>query len=230
MLKHRWFSCTAHLNREQQPLLRHLVCFRRQTTKETRGVAIQAHAHTAADVRSALRFYQRTLIMPANKYQRWSSTMFRRGDTTEAVGEDVIDLVATFASCRDLCTLGRVCRRFGPVSVRESLWELRALDILPSRPQLHSAMAKLHLVSYRQLVEAFTRIGIPGGVLGFWSAEAPTRSWAAQLELSSRLLSSPSLERPTLEEREARGELLRISLSARGFLCESIAPDGTSRW
>lgn len=151
-------------------------------------------------------------------------------DTTQMVGEDIISLVATFASWRALCTLGCVCRRFAPVAARESLWELRALDIIPSRPQLRSALSELNLSSYRQLVEVFTRIGIPGGVLGFWRADAPVRSWRAQLELSSRLLSSSSmLCGPTAQEIEARGELLRISLADGGFLCESVSPNGTSR-
>lgn len=153
----------------------------------------------------------------------------RKADTTQTVGEDIIILVATFASCRDLCTLGCVCRRFAPLPARESLWELRALDILPSRPRLLSAMSELRITSYRQLVEAFTKIGIPGGVLGFWQAEKPSRSWAAQLEFSSRL-SPPGREGPTVEEEEARGELLRISLAAGRFQCDSIAPNGTSRW
>lgn len=150
-------------------------------------------------------------------------------DTTQAVDDDIINLVATYASCRDLCTLGCVCRRFAPLPARESLWELRALDILPSRPRLRSAMSELRITSYRQLVEAFTKIGIPGGVLGFWQAEKPSRSWAAQLEFSNRL-SPPGRQVPTVEEEEARGELLKISLAAGRFQCDSIAPNGTSRW
>ena len=156
----------------------------------------------------------------------------RTVDTTQAVGEDIINLVATFASCRDLCTLGCVCRRFAPLPAIESLWELRALDILTSRPRLRSAMSELRITSYRQLVEAFTKIGIPGGVLGFWQAQKPSRSWAAQLEISSRVC-PPGEQGPTVEEEEeeeARGELLRISMAAGRFHCDSIAPNGTSRW
>lgn len=153
-----------------------------------------------------------------------------KADTTQAVGEDIINLVATYASCRDLCTLGSVCRRFAPLPGRESLWELRALDILPSRLRLRSAMSELRITSYRQLVEAFTKIGIPGGVLGFWQAGKPSRSWTEQLEFSSRP-SPPERPGPTVEEEEeARGELLRISLAAGRFQCDSIAPNGTSRW
>ncbi|CAM9533918.1 unnamed protein product, partial [Hapterophycus canaliculatus] len=131
------------------------------------------------------------------------------------VNDDMILCIAAFASCRDLGVLGRACRRFSPLPFHEDIWELRALDILPSLPELRSAMDALKLTSCRQLVEAFTRIGIPGGVLGFWQAEA---SAVTPGELS-----------PTLQELEARGELLRITLEAGGFLCESIAPNGTRR-
>lgn len=152
-----------------------------------------------------------------------------QADSTKPIGEDIINLVATFASCGDLCTLSFVCKRFRPVASQDDLWELRALDVLPSRDQLLSAMAELHLSSFRQLVEAFARVGIPGGVLGFWRAEVPAKSWAEQLELSSRLLSSPGEQGLAAEETDMRGELLRISLSAGGFLCESIASNGTRR-
>ncbi|CBJ32163.1 expressed unknown protein [Ectocarpus siliculosus] len=84
-------------------------------------------------------------------------------------------------------------------------------------------MAQLKLTSFRQLVEAFTLIGIPGGVLGFWQAEAPTLSWDVQQQQQG------GLDGATVQEREARGELLRITLEAGGFLCESIAPNGTRR-
>lgn len=161
----------------------------------------------------------------ARKHPRRASNAV---DTTQAVGEDILQLVATFISCPDLCHLGCVSRRFAALPRDESLWALRALDILPVR-QLYAAMSELHLTSYRQLVEVFTRIGIPGGVLGFWKADAPSSGpWAAQLELSSRLLSS-TVQGPTAADTEARGELLRISLDSGGFLCESIAPNGTSR-
>lgn len=151
-------------------------------------------------------------------------------DTTQAVGEDIIYLVATFASCRDLCTLGSVCQRFAHIPTRKSLWLLRALDILHSLPEAHAAMSELHLNSYRQLVQAFTSVKIPAGVLGMWRRDVPARSWAAQQEILSRISSAPTLHGTPAEEEEARGELLRISLIAGGFLCETILPDGTRRW
>lgn len=157
-------------------------------------------------------------------------------DTTQLVSDDIINTIATFGSCQDLCILGRVCKRFSPLPFHDDLWELRALDILPSVQQLRSAMAELKLTSCRQLVEAFTRIGIPGGVLGFWQAEAPTlSSLAAQMELSAHVLPSApphggGAGAPTVqEELEARGELLKITLEAGGFLCESIAANGACR-
>lgn len=134
----------------------------------------------------------------------------------QVMNDDMILCIATFASCQDLCVLGRVCRRFSPLPFHEDIWELRALDILPSLPELRSAMDALKLNSCRQLIEAFTRIGIPGGVLGFWQAEASAAPPGEHLT-------------PTLQELEARGELLRITLEAGGFLCESIAPNGTRR-
>ncbi|CAM9309900.1 unnamed protein product [Ectocarpus sp. 8 AP-2014] len=145
-------------------------------------------------------------------------------DKTHLLDDDIINVVATFASCHDLCVLAEVCRRFSPLPFCDDLWELRALDILPSAPQVHSAMAQLKLTSCRQLVEAFTLIGIPGGVLGFWQAEAPTLSWDVQQQQQQG-----GLDGATVQEREARGELLRITLEAGGFLCESIAPNGTRR-
>eukprot|EP00752_Nemacystus_decipiens_P003453 g3188.t1 len=171
-------------------------------------------------------------------------------DTTLLVSDDIINMVATFATCRDLCSLGQVCRRFSPLPFHEDLWELRALDILPGVAQLRSAMSQLALTSCRELVETFTRIGIPGGVLGFWQAEPPSLSSAARTELLSALLLShggggaPRRHRrrrqqqggdgngnngPSTEELEAKGELLRIGLEAGGFVCESIAPDGVRR-
>ncbi|CAN0217997.1 unnamed protein product [Pylaiella littoralis] len=153
-------------------------------------------------------------------------------DTTQVVSDDIINMIATFSSCQDLCTFGRICRRFSPLPFHDDLWELRALDILPTVQQLRSAMSELKLTSYRQLVEAFTRIGIPAGVLGFWQAQTPTLSWAAQTELSARLLPDASSHQggdgaTTAQELEARGELLRITLEAGGFVCESIAGNGT---
>lgn len=167
-------------------------------------------------------------------------------DTTLMVSDDIINMVATFASCRDLCNLGQVCRRFSPLPFHEDLWELRALDILYGAPQLRSAMSALSLATCRELVETFTRIGIPGGVLGFWQAEPPSlTSAAAGMELlSARLLSGAPPHRrqqqqqeggvgggagPSTEELETRGELLRIGLEAGGFVCETIAPDGVRR-
>lgn len=143
-------------------------------------------------------------------------------DKTHLLDDDIINMVATFASCQDLCVLAEVCRRFSPLPYYDDLWELRALDILPSVPQVRSAMAQLKLTSFRQLVEAFTLIGIPGGVLGFWQAEAPTLSWDVQQQQGG-------LGGAAVQELEARGELLRITLEAGGFLCESIAPNGTRR-
>lgn len=167
-------------------------------------------------------------------------------DTTLMVSDDIINMVATFASCRDLCNLGQVCRRFSPLPFHEDLWQLRALDILAGAAQLRSAMSELSLGTCRELVETLTRIGIPGGVLGFWQAEPPSLSSAAQMELlSARLLSGAAGRRqqyqqhqqegggggsgPSTEELEARGELLRIGLEAGGFVCESISPNGVRR-
>lgn len=170
-------------------------------------------------------------------------------DATLLLSDDMINIVATFASCRDLCSLGQVCRRFSPLPFQEDLWELRALDVLPrrSQSQLRSAMAMLSLASCRELVETFARIGIPGGVLGFWQAEPPSPAAAAAAAAAqaespfARLLSTAppapppqqqqqeQQERPSAEELEARGELLRIGLEAGGFVCESVAPNGARR-
>ena len=167
-------------------------------------------------------------------------------DATLLVSDDIINMVATFASCRDLCNLGQVCRRFSPLPFHEDLWELRALDILPGVAELRSAMSELSLASCRELVETFTRIGIPGGVLGFWQAEPPSLSLssAAAQMLSAGLLSGGAPPRhrqqqqqqedgggngPSTGELEAKGELLRIGLEAGGFVCESISPDGVRR-
>lgn len=166
-------------------------------------------------------------------------------DTTLLVSDDIINMVATFASCRDLCVLGQVCRRFSPLPFHEDLWELRALDILPGVPQLRSAMAELSLATCRELVETFTRVGIPGGILGFWQAEPPSLSSLGARQdgggggagsgagvgvVEGLPLPSPSPSLSAQElELEARGELLRIAAEAGGFVCESIAPDGARR-
>lgn len=163
------------------------------------------------------------------KHPRWAASNALI-DMTQAMGEDMLQLVATFTSCTDLCHLGCVSKRFSALPRDESMWALRALDILPVR-QLYAAMSELHLTSFRQLVEVFTRIGIPGGVLGFWRADAlSSGSWAAaQLELLSSTTQGPTAAATAANEAEACGELLRISLDSGGFLCESIAPNGTSR-
>lgn len=147
-------------------------------------------------------------------------------DATVQLGDDVLNLIGTYASCQELCALESVSHRFKNSASCDSLWTLRALDILHEQ-ELAIAKDVLHCSSFRQVVEAFTRVGIPCGVLGLWRAIVPTRSWASQLELSSRWLSTDS--HPVAEECEARGELLRIKLAAGGFLCESIAADGSAR-
>ncbi|CAB1103302.1 unnamed protein product [Ectocarpus sp. CCAP 1310/34] len=180
--------------------------------------------------------YSRLLTMHATKHRRsgrcWPKKNAERpqqmpraaaDDKTRLLDDDTINVVASFASCHDLCVLAEVCRRFSPLPFCDDLWELRALDILPSVPQVHSAMSQLKLTSFRQLVEAFTLIGIPGGVLGFWQAEAPTLAWDVQQQQQG------GLDGTTVQQPEARGELLRITLEAGGFLCESIAPSGTRR-
>ncbi len=150
-------------------------------------------------------------------------------DKTQLVSDDIMNMLFSFASCRELCVLGLVCRRFSPLPFHDGLWELRALDVLPSVSHLRAAMAELTLASCRELIETFTRIGIPGGILGFWQMD---------LDSDPELLPDESAHRPrprsvglgsSAEEQEidSRGELLRISLEAGGFLCESIEPNGS---
>lgn len=174
--------------------------------------------------------------MHANKHARpgssseesESSSRTAAADKTQLLSDDIMNMVFSYASCRELCLLGRVCRRFSPLPFHDGLWELRALDVLPSVSHLRAAMAELTLTTCRELVETFTRIGIPGGILGFW-----------QMDLDSHpLLPDGSAHHPhsrpldlgcSAEEHEveSRGELLRISLESGGFLCESIEPNGS---
>lgn len=159
-------------------------------------------------------------------------------DQTREIGDDIFALVATFANPKELCRLGCLGRRFRHIPLTEHLWELRALEILP-RAQLEAAKVSLGLTSYRQVVEVSTRIRIPHGVLGFWRADAPSPRdppWAPHLELLSQAAVAMRASddggtggRQVLEDTDARGELLRISFSGRGFLCESISPSGNCR-
>lgn len=149
-------------------------------------------------------------------------------DTTQLVSDDIMNMVFSYASCRELCVLGRVCRRFSPLPFHDGLWELRALDILPSLSHLRAAMAELTLTTCRELVETFTRIGIPGGVLGFWQMDLDSDALPPDASQRHQGIGHPTAE-DREEELEARGELLRISLEGGGFLCESIEPNGSRR-
>lgn len=142
--------------------------------------------------------------------------------------EDIIIYVAMFLSYRDLCTLGCVCRRYEPLPAYDPLWEQHALAIVRSPQQLRTVVSALNLSSNRQVVEIFKRIGIPRGVLGLWRADGPIRSWSVKQELLGTLL--PQQGPTAVESARAQGELLRLSLVAGGFLCESIDPNGSSHW
>lgn len=119
--------------------------------------------------------------------------------------------------------MGQVCGRFSAVSARESIWKLRCEDIL-SQEEVDAAIAALHLSSYRQLVETFTRIGIPCGVLGLWKADV-SQDQRDPRELGPVSSTSQSGSRQTPHHTCARGELLRITLVGGGFLCESISSE-----
>lgn len=140
-------------------------------------------------------------------------------------------MVAIYCNCRALCRLGSVSRRFRHIPSTEQLWKLRALDILPCPAQLESAKSALNLGTYRQFVEAFTRIGIPCGVLGFWRADARTTGEAERRPAAGTgaTVTGSAAAAEAEETAEGHGELLRISLSGGGFLGESISPTGSCR-
>ncbi|CAM9631142.1 unnamed protein product [Choristocarpus tenellus] len=127
-----------------------------------------------------------------------------------------------------------VSSRFKDLASAESLWKLRAADII-SMERGSTAMAALQLCSYRQLVETFLRIGIPGEMVGYWRADVK-----CSLSMERPMAGFDSLYenacRTTTQHYDdtgspwvnTRGELLRILLVKGGFYCESIEPDGAT--
>lgn len=156
------------------------------------------------------------------KHRRWSAS-----DPTLAVSDDIILMTATFLNLAELSAFGCVCRRFTTVQARETVWKLRALDVLPAE-EVEAAMSALDLTSHRQLLEIFTRVGIPHGVLGFWKTDSPAPSWSnAGRPFHGRVSSTTSSTELSMGEcADARGELLRIRLVSSGFLCETVTPKG----
>lgn len=167
------------------------------------------------------------MVVSGVNHSRGLATAHHESTMTQTL-EDIIIYVATFLSYQDLCTLGRVCRRYKPLPTYDLLWEQHALAIVRSPQQLRTVVSALNLSSNRQVVEIFKRIGIPRGILGLWRADGPIRSWSVKQEQPGSLL--PQQGPTVLESTRAQGELLRLSLVAGGFFCESINPNGTSHW
>lgn len=148
-----------------------------------------------------------------------------KADTMRSVGDDVVAMVATYCDCKALCRLGSVSRRFRHIPSNDMLWKLRALDILPLA-QMESAKAAFGFACYRHLVETFTRIGIPHGVLGFWRGDGPIMTARETPPVEPEVAAAKKSE--GADRTDGHGELLRISYSSGGFLGESISPAGTS--
>ncbi|CAM9696984.1 unnamed protein product [Discosporangium mesarthrocarpum] len=146
-----------------------------------------------------------------------------------SLSDELLDMVFSYSTAMDLCRLQTVSRNTLWVASAESLWKLRAEDTLTSK-HASVALTVLRLSSYKQLVQTFRSVAIPGDVVGYWRADIkPSVSNSPQCVegiYGDACRSVSQFYNADSTGSSMRGELLRIMLVGGGFFCESIEPDG----